>query len=184
MHEVDEIGPEGRIEKHDGAGFLDEARAEHQPVLLIRELQRQRAVAGNHLEGGLEEFGEGIADHVGEVTEQPQAEGDVGHHLDRLIAELVDDADGDARDQQHRIDQDHPGEPLPAVELVRCKRIGQQRGNEAGRDDDGQGPGVAIGADHGGHGVEDAIQRVVVAVAVDFVHDRCSRFQRPGSGVL
>ena len=131
MNEVHEVRAEGGVLEHHVAGLPDQAVPEHQAVLLVGELGRQGPRAGDHLEGGLEQPGERVPDGAGQAAQQRHPEGHVVHDLDRRAAGLVDDAHGDLGHNQDAEDQHHGGEPLPALELFRGKRVGDERGDEA-----------------------------------------------------
>ena len=124
------------------------------------------------LESCLEDFGERVADGAGEVPEERHTERNIGDDLHRLGAELIDDAHGDLRDKQARIDGQHARQPLPANEFVRHEGVGNPRRDEAAEGDHRDRLQVRVRTHDRGDRIEDAVKAVVIAVGVYLVHTR------------
>jgi hypothetical protein len=174
VDEVHEVRAEARILEHHIARLAHEPVAEHQSVLLVGQLGRQRAGAGDHLECGLEQARERMPDGVGQAAQQRHAEGHVVHHLDGRAAGLVHHAHGHLGHDQDAENQHHRAQPLPALQLFRGEGISDQRRHETAEGHRRDGRGIVVGRIDGRGRVEDAEQAVGILVGVDFPHDRAA----------
>ena len=172
MDEIHQVGPEVRIIEDNLPRSLDQRVAEHDAMPLISEVGTLLRGTRQRLESCLEDFGERVADGAGEVPEKRHAERNIGDHLHRLGAELIDDAHGDLRDKQDGIDEQHARQPLPANELVRHEGVGNPRRYEAAEGDHRDRLQVRVRTHDRGDRIEDAVEAVVIAVSVDLVHTR------------
>ena len=172
VDEIHQVGPEVRIVEDDLPRPLDQRVAEHDAVPLIGQIRTLLGGARQRLERRLEDFGERVADGAGEIAEERHAERDIGDHLHRLGAELIDDAHGDLRHKQDGIDEQHARQPLPADQLVRHEGVGNRRRYKTAEGDHRDRLQVRVRTHDRGDRIEDAVKAVVIAVGVDLVHTR------------
>ena len=161
---------EVRILERHLAGAPDQPVAKHQAVLFVGKFAGQGAWAGNGLEGGFEQACQGVANGAGDAAEHDHAEGHVGHDLDRGAACLVHDAHGGPGQDQDGEHEQYRAQPLPALQLLRGKGVGDQGGHEAAECHGGNGRHVVARGVDGRCCIEDAEQAVRVLVSVDLPH--------------
>src|SRR5205823_2763116 len=164
VDEIHQVGPEVRIIEDDLPRPFDQRIAEHDAMPLVSEIGTLLRGTRQRLESWLEDFGKRVADGAGEVPEERYTERNIGDHLHRLGAELIDDAHGDLRDKEDGIDEQHARQPLPANELVRHEGVGNPRCYETAEGDYCYRLQIRVRTHDRGDRIEDAVKAVVIAV--------------------